>query len=121
MNVSEAISHLKRLGWHVSKEGENYRAHKIGHKKYCISPAWVVGPETDYTIYSPRELIHLANSQSAMPRSNTSIKKKSKSAKSKKNAELCAIPSQQVTLTKLTRFLRISWTICGTMTKSYDS
>jgi len=31
MNLQESIAHLKRLGWHVSKEGEKYRAHRIGY------------------------------------------------------------------------------------------
>ncbi len=85
MNTKQAISHLKRLGWHVSKEGKNYRAHRIGCKKYCKSnnPAYswhTFGmSEEDYDLYSPRELVKLAWGQSAAPRSNTAIKKAVKS------------------------------------------
>lgn len=78
MNTSQAISHLKRLGWHVSKEGPNYRAHKIGQKKYCHSPKYSNSGK-DYDVYNPRELIKLANALSAAPRSNSAIKKAIKS------------------------------------------
>ena len=84
MNTKDAIKHLKSIGWFVVKEGKNFRAHRIGSKKYCYSPKWGLDNK-DYDVYSPRELVHLALAYSANPRSNTKIKKLTKKFDKKKN------------------------------------
>lgn len=84
MNTKDAIKHLKSIGWFVIKEGKNFRAHRIGSKKYCESPKYGTN-NVDYDIYSPRELIHLALAYSAYPYSNTKIKKLTKKFDKKKN------------------------------------
>lgn len=76
MNTKQAISHLKRLGWHVSKEGSNYRAHRIGHKRFAPNTRFI---EKDYDLYSPRELVRLAKTYSAKNSRQTTIKKAVKS------------------------------------------
>lgn len=80
MNVSEAIAHLKRLGWHVSKEGKDYRAHRIGYKKYCHSLKWPnCWNAEDSDLFTPRELVKLAKVFSAENNQSTAIKKAVKS------------------------------------------
>ena len=76
MNLKESIAHLKRLGWHVSKEGKKYRCHRIGHKRYCNSPKYsLLSRDKDYDLYSVRELIFLAKTFSSENNQNTAIKK----------------------------------------------
>mgnify|MGYP000558875488 CR=1 FL=1 len=75
MNTEEAIKHLKSLGWFIHEAEGKYSARRIGHKQYCPSNKWPLRYDhyRDST-YSARELIHLAKSQSAAPRSNTKVK-----------------------------------------------
>jgi hypothetical protein len=75
MNTEEAIKHLKNQGWVVHKIGKDYKAHRIGHKEWCPSNKWPLRYDHyKNTTYTARELIHLAKSQSAAPRSNTKVK-----------------------------------------------
>lgn len=81
MNLQESINHLRKIGWHVSKEGEKYRAHRVGYKKYCSSPKYNFPDDMwkDFDLYSPRKLIQLAKSFSSENNQSTAIKKRVKS------------------------------------------
>lgn len=85
MNLQESIAHLKRLGWHVSKEGEKYRCHRIGYKEYCNSPNYkLLYRDKDWNLYSPRELIAKAKIFSSANNQNTTLKKKIKTGQKTK-------------------------------------
>ncbi len=85
MNLQESITHLRKIGWHVSKEGEKYRAHRIGYKAYCNSPVYkLLYRDEDYNLYSPRELISKAKAFSSESKQETAIKKKVKAGQKKK-------------------------------------
>lgn len=85
MNLQESIAHLRKIGWHVSKEGEKYRAHRIGYKEYCNSPNYkLLYRDEDWNLYSPRKLIALAKIYTSENNQNTAIKRKIKTGQKKK-------------------------------------
>lgn len=85
MNLQESIAHLRKIGWHVSKEGEKYRAHRIGYKEYCHSPNYNrFYKDENHNLYSARELIQLSRCFTSANGQNTAIKRKIKTGQKNK-------------------------------------
>lgn len=67
MNLTSAISHLKRIGFTVVEKNGLYDVHRNGFKEYA---------DYDYTPdMTPRKLIKFAKVYSSLNQQNTSLKK----------------------------------------------
>ena len=85
MNTKEAIKHLEKIGWKISKSGDKFCAKRIGEKDYCPSPKYPKPYLFNDPLYSGRQLISLARAHSSDNNQNTSMKKNLKRSDNSKN------------------------------------